>query len=55
MSSKKLFVLRHCKGGAVVEGYAFNDKAVAKRQRDALGGTVVVSLGPDHKRYKGAK
>ena len=52
----KLFVLRHYKNGAVVEGYAFNDKQAAKQQRDVLGGTVVVSLGPDHKRYnKGAK
>lgn len=51
----QLFVLRHSKGGAIVEGYTFDNKMDAKQQRDELGGTVVVSPGPDHKLFKGVK
>ena len=53
----KLFVLRHRKGGAIVTDEQgnpvyYNDKQVAKNNRK---GEQVVSLGPDHRRYKGEK
>jgi len=53
----KLFVLRHGKGGAIVkdsEGNPlyFHDKMIAKSQRKE---GQVISLGPDHRRYKGDK
>lgn len=52
---KRLFVLRHSKGGAIIKDSAnrplyFENKMVAKAARDQFGGTTVVSLGPDHKR-----
>jgi hypothetical protein len=55
---KRLFVLRHGKGGAFVNGVDgkpvyFGSKPAAKQQRDQLGG-VVVSRGPDNRNYKGA-
>lgn len=58
MSMKRLFVLRHNKGGAIVKGadsqpMYFKTKQDAKRARDVIGGTTVVSYGIDHKRYKG--
>lgn len=53
----KLFVLRHRKGGAIVtdeqgKPVYYSDKQVAKNNRK---GEQVVSLGPDHRRYKGEK
>jgi len=61
MSSNKLrlFALRqNRKGRPVVDPDTgrplyFNDKMEAKKVRDALGGTTVVSLGPDHYKYDG--
>ena len=57
---KRLFMLRHNKGGSVVLGdnkqpLYFHDKSDAKSARDALGGNTVVTLGPDHRLYKGVK
>lgn len=59
----KLFALRHGKGGALVknsqgEVITFADKPSAKQSRDELnrdGGNIVVTLGPDHQSFKGAK
>lgn len=56
-SALKLFVMRHRKGGAIVTDEQgnpvyFSDKQVAKANRK---GEQVVSLGPDHRRYKGGK
>ena len=53
----KLFVLRQKKGGAIVtdeqgKPVYYSDKQVAKNNRK---GEQVVSLGPDHRRYKGEK
>ena len=58
MSMKRLFVLRHNKGGAIVKGtdgqpMYFDNKPDAKATRNHLGGSTVVSLGPDHKLSKG--
>lgn len=57
---KRLFILRKTKQGAVVTGddnqpLYFANKTRAKEVRDTLGGSTVVSLGPDHKLYKGVK
>jgi hypothetical protein len=51
---KRLFVLRHGKGGAVVTGPGnqpmyFASKPEAKKVRDTLGGNTVVSRGPDNR------
>jgi hypothetical protein len=58
MSMKRLFVLRHSKGGTIVKGddgqpMYFDNKPTAKETRNRLGGSTVVSLGPDHKLSKG--
>jgi hypothetical protein len=50
---KRLYVLRHGKGGAMVLGadkqpLYFGSKQEAKQVRDTLGG-VVVSKGPDNR------
>lgn len=50
---KRLFVLRHGKGGAIVKGsdnqpLYFDNKMEAKKVRDTMPGTVV-SRGPDNK------
>lgn len=57
---KRLFVLRHSKGGAIVKDGGqpvyFPSKPEAKAARDILnqhGGTAVVSEGPDHRLFKG--
>jgi hypothetical protein len=55
MTMKRLFVLRHGKGGAVVKGadgqpMYFAHKPAAKQQRDQLGSGTVVSRGPDNRR-----
>lgn len=57
---KRLFMLRHDKGGAIIKDGSgqplyFNDKMLAKKARGNYGDTAVVTFGPDHKRYKGAK
>jgi hypothetical protein len=57
---KRLFMLRHSKHGAVVLGgdrqpLYFDTKSEAKKTRDTLGGTTVVTLGIDHKLYKESK
>jgi hypothetical protein len=54
MTMKRLFVLRHGKGGAVVLGedrkpLYFDSKPEAKKARDTLGDNVVVSRGPDNR------
>lgn len=59
----KLFTLRHGKGGALVknsqgEVITFASKPEAKQSRDELnvnGDNIVVSYGPDHDLFKGAK
>jgi hypothetical protein len=59
MSMKRLFVLRHNKGGAPVlnedkQPMYFDNKPDAKEarnKRNEQGGTAVVSYGPDHKLY----
>ncbi|QDP53675.1 MAG: hypothetical protein Unbinned5406contig1000_21 [Prokaryotic dsDNA virus sp.] len=53
----KLFMLRHGKGGAPVtddEGNViyYSNKMIAKNTKT---GTQVVSLGVDHRKYKGDK
>lgn len=61
MTMKRLFMLRHSKGGAVLLGddkspVCFPNKRAAKVARDSLGGNVVVTLGIDHRLYnKGVK
>jgi len=52
---KRLFMLRHNKGGAVVTGadgkpLYFGDKQSAKKARKD---NQVVSFGPDHNKFKG--
>jgi hypothetical protein len=54
---KRLFILRRGKGGPVIrndEGQPmyFSTKPEAKQTRDTIG-NAVVSIGPDHKLYKG--
>ena len=55
---KRLFMLRHNKGGSAVLGdnkhpIYFQTKQKAKAARDKRGGSTVVSVGVDHKLYKG--
>lgn len=52
---KRLFMLRHGKGGPPVKGengevLYFGSKPEAKAERDKRSGTVV-SLGPDHHKF----
>lgn len=52
----KLFILRTTKHGKPVLGaddkpMYFGNKMDAKDARDKIGGTTVVSYGPDHKLY----
>jgi hypothetical protein len=49
---KRLFILREKKDGKALPDMFFEDKQQAKTKRDELGGTTVVSLGPDHSRYE---
>jgi hypothetical protein len=54
----RLFALRRNRKGSLIEDQFgdviyFNNKTEAKRLRDRLGGTTVVTLGPDHKMYEG--
>jgi hypothetical protein len=55
---KRLFMLRHSKGGSAVLGddrhpVYFQSKQEAKQARNERGGSTVVSVGVDHKLYKG--
>jgi hypothetical protein len=55
---KRLFMLRHSKGGSAVLGddrhpVYFQSKQEAKVARNERGGSTVVSVGVDHKLYKG--
>jgi hypothetical protein len=57
---KRLFMLRHGKGGAPVKGedgsiLYFPSKPEAKRVRDTLGKDVVVSRGPDNRNSGGVR
>lgn len=52
---KCLFILRESKGGKPIEGYEFDNKQLAKEKRDELGGTTVVSIGRDHRKYNEPK
>ena len=52
----KLFILRATKHGKPVQDATgnilyFSNKMDAKDARDKIGGTTVVSYGPDHKLY----
>lgn len=53
MNDKKLYQLRKYPKGPVITGSEgplyFSDKSAAKAVRNQMGGTTVVSLGPDHK------
>ena len=52
----RLFALRDTKTNKVIPDAFFPDKPSAKKMRDQLnesGGTVVVTPGPDHRRYVG--
>ena len=53
--SKRLFQLRKYPKGPVITGSEgplyFADKSAAKAARNEMGGTTVVSLGPDHRNY----
>ena len=51
LSKLHLFCLRQQKRGLPLP-YSFPTKEEAKRKRDELGGSVVVSYGPDHKLYE---
>ena len=56
---KRLFMLRRGKGGSMLrdddgQPFYFESKAEAKKIRDTLG-NAVVSIGPDHKLYKGTR
>lgn len=51
ISKLHLFCLRQSKRGLPLP-YSFPTKMEAKRKRDELGGSVVVSYGPDHKMYQ---
>jgi hypothetical protein len=57
---KRLFLLRRGKGGAVIKDEGgqplyFQSKQEAKVARDSMGSGAVVSVGIDHKLYKGNK
>lgn len=56
----RLFTLRHGRYGALVldsskQPLYFSSKPEAKTERDRSGGKTVVSLGPDHNKFKGTK
>ena len=58
MTMKRLYVLRHGKGGALINGgdggpLYFGSKPEAKQARDQIGGNAVVSRGPDNHNAKG--
>ena len=49
--SKRLFQLRKYPKGPTIPNVYFSDKSAAKAARNEMGGTTVVSLGPDHRNY----
>ena len=49
--SKRLFQLRKYPKGPVIPNVYFDNKSAAKAARNQMGGTTVVSLGPDHRNY----
>ena len=49
--SKRLFQLRKYPKGPTIPNVYFADKSAAKAARNEMGGTTVVSLGPDHRNY----
>jgi hypothetical protein len=56
----RLFILRRGKHGEPLRDddhtvITFNDKTTAKQWRDKLGGTYVVSHGPDHHKTTGIR
>ena len=51
MTSKRLYQLRKYPKGPVITGLYFDNKSAAKAVRNQMGGTTVVSLGPDHRNY----
>jgi hypothetical protein len=51
MSEKRLFQLRKYPKGATIPNVYFSNKSAAKAARNEMGGTTVVSLGPDHRNY----
>ena len=50
-----LFILRESKGGKPIPSHEYDDKMAAKKARDLIGGTTVVSYGHDHKNYEANK
>jgi hypothetical protein len=52
---KRLFILREKKDGKALPDMFFEDKQQAKSKRDEVGGTTVVSIGPDHRNYEPKK
>jgi len=58
MENTRLFALRRYRKGPLIKDQFgdvvyFNNKTNAKRSRDRIGGSAVVTLGPDHKLYEG--
>jgi len=51
LSKLHLFCLREQRKGLPMP-YSFPTKMEAKKKRDEIGGTTVVSYGPDHKKYQ---
>ena len=56
MENTRLFALRRYRKGPLVKDQFgdvvyFVNKTDAKRSRDRIGGSAVVTLGPDHKMY----
>jgi hypothetical protein len=54
----RLFAVREYRKGPLItdqfgDVIYYDNKTVAKRQRDRIGGRAVVTLGPDHKYYEG--
>ena len=56
----RLFSLRHRRNGPLVKDQFgdviyYDNKMDAKRHRDRIGGTAVVTYGPGHKKYEGTE
>ena len=49
--AKRLFMLRRYPKGPSIDGLYFDNKSAAKAARNQMGGTTVVSLGPDHRNF----
>jgi len=52
---KCLFILREQKGGKPIPHHEYDKKGKAKKARDLIGGSTVVSIGRDHKNYEAIK